>query len=720
MKIITVFKTHFDIGFTELSSEVVARYSGKMIKDVIKTCNDTYPLGEKLCYKWTMSAWPLVQMLEHAEEGDRKAAEELIARGQLLWHALPFTTHTECCGVEDFVRGFDFARELCKRYHKPFPIAAKMTDVPGHTGFLVEALAKAGVKFLHLGCNPACTPPEVPMLFWLESKDGGRVLTFYNKTYGSSVLPPKNWPYPVWFNMNQTNDNIGPQDARVIEELVAAAGENELVIGSLDDVYRELLPHLGEEVPVVKSELADAWIHGVGTYPKEVGELRRVRERLAAASKVQAREKVFDARLEKLFQSAYADLLLFSEHTWGLDVKTHLGAPKYKKADFTAERGDPRYKKLELSWDEQRDRVRRAEKAAEEIESILGIAGEKARPSAGEGANAALSLRADKKGNVEILSNGERLLKICGAEYRIAGSEEMCRFLRAYVRRFPVWAIFDYGRVEYPECEGELFLPVSAEVEKRADGLTVTHFYDERAAKEFGWAEKTVTTYKVENGRVRVRFEVEACATPYAESASLKFLPAEKGISINKLGGMVDPAKDVAVDANHVAFCTERFVDLNGDTLAVLSKDAALVSMGEDLLFKFHRRNEARGKAFYFNLFNTMWGTNFPQWIEGKLAYEFEIVPHPAGDRSLLYEADDAALELCGAALESVRVEGGEALYRIREINGKAATATFAAKESAWKATDWFGEHGTRLPVSEGRVQLALRPYEIVTVRPMK
>ena len=30
-----------------------------------------------------------------------------------------------------------------------------------------------------------------------------------------------------------------------------------------------------------------------------------------------------------------------------------------------------------------------------------------------------------------------------------------------------------------------------------------------------------------------------------------------------------------------------------------------------------------------FNLFNTQWGTNFPQWIGGDLRYRFRLIPHP-------------------------------------------------------------------------------------------
>ena len=44
-KIILVFKTHFDIGFTKLSREIMEYYSGEMLDKVAQTCDATreYP-----------------------------------------------------------------------------------------------------------------------------------------------------------------------------------------------------------------------------------------------------------------------------------------------------------------------------------------------------------------------------------------------------------------------------------------------------------------------------------------------------------------------------------------------------------------------------------------------------------------------------------------------------------------------------------------------------
>ena len=91
-KIILVFKTHFDIGFTKLSCEIIDYYSCEMLDRVGETCDATRDMGA-LKYVWTMPAWPLKIMRERADAAHAKAVDALIDRGQLVWHALPFTSH---------------------------------------------------------------------------------------------------------------------------------------------------------------------------------------------------------------------------------------------------------------------------------------------------------------------------------------------------------------------------------------------------------------------------------------------------------------------------------------------------------------------------------------------------------------------------------------------------------------------------------------------------
>ena len=60
------------------------------------------------------------------------------------------------------------------------------------------------------------------------------------------------------------------------------------------------------------------------------------------------------------------------------------------------------------------------------------------------------------------------------------------------------------------------------------------------------------------------------------------------------------------------------------DDTVLHTYDAPLVSFGENGICKYWASAPRSRKAvFCVNLFNNHWGTNFPQWIEGDVSYEF-------------------------------------------------------------------------------------------------
>ena len=58
-----------------------------------------------------------------------------------------------------------FSSAIARKYGRPLPIAAKMTDVPCHSWVWPTLLAHAGVKFLQIGSNGASGHLCLPHLF---------------------------------------------------------------------------------------------------------------------------------------------------------------------------------------------------------------------------------------------------------------------------------------------------------------------------------------------------------------------------------------------------------------------------------------------------------------------------------------------------------------------------------------------------------------------------
>lgn len=671
-KVILVFKTHFDIGFTDLSKNVIDNYSTGMLDQVLETCEATADMGPRR-YIWTMPSWPLKQMLTHCSRERKERLEKLIVSGQIVWHALPYTSHFDFCGQEEYRYGFTYARELSDTYGKPFPISAKMTDVPGHGRGIVPLLAEQGIKFLHLGCNEFIRPPKVPELFFWEGPDGNQVLTMYNKGYGSQENAPEDWPYSVWMALMHTHDNCGPQSAKTIREMAAriqsSYPEAEVVCGTMDDFYRELEKEDLSAVPVIRKDLADTWIHGAATYPQEVKMIRAARRRLSKAKErfLQEESQITPQTREQvkaLMDECMDQMMLFGEHTWGIDVKTWMKSPRvYQESLFLAKREGEDYKKLELSWQEQSQRARKAWEACLALEKLLPPKEDFIRQpemkTNWEANQEMLSVeeeQLEQKGNgviengyYQILldektgqiseiydkSTGQILLKgrhdrpAIYYQYDRYGIEDLTKYLRKSARRYSDWGILDNGKDTYPECAHITCLPDFQSYELKGKWLNL-YFLNETDEETYGNAKNITLSLGFAREQVEISLTLKGKkASPYTESGSLVLeLPMKNpSYKVNKNGYVLNPKTDIADWGNHALYCLEHFAAAQeGErTLCAAALDTPLLGIGETGIYKFRKKYKKTAPSWYFNLFNNMWGTNFPQWIEGDFSFRFVL-----------------------------------------------------------------------------------------------
>ena len=145
-EILLIFKTHLDVGFTDYSKKIVDNYLNIFIPNAIKV---GYELKDtKTPFIWTTGSWLIWKALKQDDGTVAKAIED----GIISWHGLPFTTHTELMNKALFEYGVSISEQLDKRFGRK-TIAAKMTDVPGHTLGMVPILQKHRIEFLHIGVN---------------------------------------------------------------------------------------------------------------------------------------------------------------------------------------------------------------------------------------------------------------------------------------------------------------------------------------------------------------------------------------------------------------------------------------------------------------------------------------------------------------------------------------------------------------------------------------
>ncbi len=355
--VIIVYKTHFDIGYSETVQQVVHDYRTSMsdyLLDVIEK-NKNQPKEKQ--FEWTLSGWPMKQILWEGQSPERKQKiEQAIRDGNIAIHAFPFSMHVETADLEGMVRGLNISSTLARKYGQPLSISAKMSDVPGESWIIPTLCAHAGIKFYHMGGPVVNKTLGLPPVFWWEGPDGSRLLTLYNNGYGSDPLPPENWPFKTWVYINMTGDNQGPPDPETVGkdiEFYKSRGINAKV-GKMDDFAELLMKEDLSKLPVVRTDIGDVWIHGSMSMPEASKLAQNIRPEIGGLDELSTLETIwgiYHPDLQQTIAKAYEQSLLYSEHTWGLANQHYIKVPYGKDWQNLWEQGlPPQYKLMEGSW----------------------------------------------------------------------------------------------------------------------------------------------------------------------------------------------------------------------------------------------------------------------------------------------------------------------------------------------------------------------------------
>ncbi|MDX2161042.1 MAG: DUF5054 domain-containing protein [bacterium] len=653
-----VFKTHLDLGFTDLASAVLRRYTDEFIPAALELARTLRESGSPYRFVWTTGSWLIDHVLEHGTPAERQAMESAIAAGDMHWHALPFTLHSELLDAKIFRFGLSLAQRLDRRFGRE-TIAAKMTDVPGHSRAIVPLLAEAGVTLLHIGVNEASTMPDVPPAFvWRDPASDHEIMVIYEHHYGGVVrLPGLDHALAV----QMTGDNLGPPTregvARAYRTLRARFPSAAIVPGSLDDFARAM-ETIRPSLPVITAEIGDSWIHGAGSDPQKVRawrDLMRLNRQIAAAP------GSLPTAAHHAFQMA---LLCIGEHTWGLDTKLHLhDFVSYTAAEFAAVRTAPPFQHMERSWSEQRAYLHQAvaaldgtpwhAPAAERVRAALHPARRTAPPGTpytgalifetrhlqfgidpATGALNYLVTRADGRA----WAAPEHPLALL--RYQTFDSSDYARFWDQYIvgkdrESITAWARTDYGK---PGMAGKAVrLPLTAAavtgcwLDTQPGGVCVTVrlAFPPAWTSAYGAPPLAELCYQADDSDAALHMTlrwVDKPASRLPEAFWLSFMPVVKPDSVwqfEKLGTCLDVREMVTGGGARLHGVFESI--WSGDRLRLYTPDAALVAPGAPSLLRFRGDVPSPLDGMHVNLFNNVWGTNFPQWNAGDAAFRFTL-----------------------------------------------------------------------------------------------
>lgn len=680
-----VFKTHLDLGFTDTAANVTDRYVHEYLPRAIALADELERRGGPAGFIWTTGSWLIHEALRLGSAQEQAALVAAIRAGHVRWHGLPLTTHTELMDAGLVEHGISIGRRLDERFGMR-TIAAKMTDVPGHTIGLVPLLAAAGLGFLHLGVNDASAVPEVPEFFVWRAPDGSEVVVNYARSYGATELGVAVVPGTGdALHLAHTGDNLGPPAVEEIEQLFArlqAAYPGARVIASTLDTFGADAIAARASLPVVEAEIGDSWIHGVASDPVLTARLRallRLRTQWVASGTLVPGTPECDA---------FSDgLILVPEHTWGKDLKTYLpDYVNYAKSEFQRARAadvvDPApnpaafdeyawayaehprpeglsYSAFEASWAEQRAHLDRALAALTPEHRAAALAAVDAtRPATAPHADGGIPIeisdthvlgayrvRFGDDGAIVGLADpdgfewADAQHPLAAYRYETFDERDEARWLREYCRNLDensFWSVPDQSKPGLAIAETLPATTFSARVvaAHRFDGeggtaVALDLALPERACSDWGAPRgiRVVYRFPAEAGPISITLDLRSKdASRLPEASWLGFRPrTEQGEwRLHKLGTLVDP-QAVVRNGNRSMHAVSEITHTAGRLLSLRPLDAALVAVGAPALLRFDNAVHDPSDGWHVNLHNNVWGTNFTMWFEDDLRFRFVL-----------------------------------------------------------------------------------------------
>lgn len=653
-----IFKTHLDVGFTDLARVVVQNYFKKYIPAALRVAREMRETGGRERFIWTTGSWLIYEYLEQATSTERNLMEEGILAGDIAWHALPFTTHTELMDAELFRFGLSLSKSLDARFGRR-TTAAKLTDVPGHTRAIIPLLAEAGVTFLHIGVNPGSTVPSVPGLFRWQDPGGAEVIVMYESGYGSAFEIP-GLDHSLAFG--HTMDNMGPQSSDQVKDVYREfekrfPGAN-LFASTLSD-FAAHIATVRDTLPVVKEEIGDTWIHGVGSDPIKVSRFREL---------LRLRTQWLESGLVSYDDPSFVNfnrwLLMVPEHTWGMDEKSYLNDHEsYSAKKFAAARLQPNFKLFESSWVEKRAYPQKAVNALADsaVGTIAQTRLQEIRPLAPdltqwqplqtdrpllENPDLSVGFNVVDGSVFELLDWRKRTTWVNDSgpfsqfSYQTFSSADYERFFNHYILESQRhgWALEDFTKpgLTPQESESRHWMPIINAAYRRqtpsANQLLFHMSFSKAAVQKYGAPGKVYLTYSLPPAGSTLHVDLQWFNKPASrlpEAFWMNFQPAViEGAAwyIEKMGQEISPL-EVAEDGNRHLHASGGYVVCRTPVanLRIAALDSPLVAPGKQSLLDFNNNLPDMHGGVHFCLLNNLWGTNFPMWFEEDCRFRFNI-----------------------------------------------------------------------------------------------
>ena len=199
-----------------------------------------------------------------------------------------------------------------------------MTDVPCHSWVWPTVLSHAGIKFLQIGCNDASGHLRVPHAVLVGRP--GRFASVV-QLHAAIRLGPDPAPELAGKNylaMIMTGDNQGPPSLAEVEQHPPATPRRTCPASASISARSTISPTRvaaeNPELPVVRADMPDTWIHGWMSMPIESKTAHTIRPFEPALDVLDTQLRAWGlttGNVAPALADAYEQSNLYSEHTFG-------------------------------------------------------------------------------------------------------------------------------------------------------------------------------------------------------------------------------------------------------------------------------------------------------------------------------------------------------------------------------------------------------------------
>lgn len=344
-EIYLIHQTHLDIGYTDTQQKVMNTQVNHLYNALDYIDQSTgRPATE--AFKWHPEGmWAVEEFLRRASETDKCRFIQATQDKTIHLDALYAQALTGIYSEEELFELMGAAGRYSQKYGIEIN-SAMLTDVPGYTWGLVNALAHHGIKYMNVAPNRGNRIGHVyewgdKPLYWVSPCGKNKILFWmagkgYNWFHGRPVghtllseqeiilayledLKSKGYPYDmvnIRYNIRGNNGPPNPALPDSVKKWNEKYAYPKLIVASNSDMMVEFERRYGSQIPIRQKDFTPYWEDGSASTAADTAMNRQSCEKLVQA---QTLWSMLDAGNypHKDFDLTWQKLIMYDEHTWG-------------------------------------------------------------------------------------------------------------------------------------------------------------------------------------------------------------------------------------------------------------------------------------------------------------------------------------------------------------------------------------------------------------------